>query len=276
MLKIQANLIHKSIDLRPPVCQIEKIIIKPHDEFMSLAYHPYADYGFITENRDMMGNWDNKNHCLLVLDEGGSDGLLINASGYDSIRYGAFVSHARDYIEREMERAADYMLRDITPDDGTGDISIYLEDIEDYTGAEVRDDSEIARMFYSALQKHPGVAEVTPVDDCLVVTPKTGQSQGAAAGLKLRDVLLLGNMENVYMAHEYGGDFFVAAEDFAMLTAKGREDYAALLDAAVSKIHRTEDGVEVVLSGVEPQLLMDFFHAADAHNQAESMMGPTM
>jgi len=276
MLKIQTNLIHKSTDLRSPVCQIEKIIMKPHDEFTSLAYHPYADYGFITENHDYMGNWDNKNHCLLVLDEGGSDGILINASGYDSIRYGAYVSHARDYIEREMERAADLYLKSIPPDPETGEINIFLDDIAEHTGAEVTDDSEIARMFYSALQKHPGVGAVEPVDDCLVVTPKIGQIQNAAAGLKLRDVLLLGNMENAYMVHESTDECCAGAEDFAMLTPKGWREHTDLLNATVKEIRSGDQGVEVVLSGIDPQLLMDFAQEAADHIQAESMMGPTM
>jgi len=275
MLKIQAHLVHKPDDLRPPVCKIEKIITKPHDEFVSLAYHPYADYSFIAENRELMGNWDNNNHCLLVLDQDGSDGILINSSGYDCIRFGAYVSHVRDYIEREMERLAGFMMKNIAPDEGSGDISIYLDDIAEYTGTEVGDDSEIARMFCSALQKHPGVAEATPVGDCLVVTPKRAQQLGQS-GLKLRDILLLGGMDDVCFVHESSADCCVAPEDLAMLTVKGRQDHAGLLAASVVMIRAGEQGSEVVLSGVEPKVMMDFAQAAANHIQAESMMGPCM
>jgi len=277
MLKIQANLIHKPTDLRPPACQIEKIILKPHDEFVSIAYDPNVDYRFIKENRDLMSEKNGINHCLLVLDEGGSDGILINAEGYDSIRYGAYVSHARDYIEREMERIADGFMRHYPTDPESGERLIWLGDVAEYAGADaVNDDSEIARMFYSALQKHPGVGSVEAVDDYLVVTPKTDQTQGMASGLKLRDVLLLGDMENVYMVHDTVDVGFVSASHFEMLTAEGREDYAGLLNASVSEIRPGAYGTEIVLTGVDAQALSDFDQAAADHIRAENMMGPTM
>jgi hypothetical protein len=275
MLRIQANLIHKSNDLRPPVCQIEKIIELPQDEFDFLAYNPFIDRGFISENRNYMGKWDGIYHCLLVLDEDGYDGVLIEAEGYNSIRYGAYVSHARDFVECELERVACHYLKSIPPDPATGDISICLEDIEKYTGAEVRNDNVIARMFYRTLQNHPTVADVTAAGDCLIVTTKPAQVQGAAGGLKLRDMLLLGEMEHVYFTHESSGEY-VAAEDFTLLTDKGREKYAELLNAAVVQIRPGDQGTEVVLSGIEPGMLMDFAQAATYHIHAESMMCPSM
>ena len=276
MLTIHADLIHKPTTMRQPVCQIKEIIELPQDEFISLSHHPNADYDFIAENRDLMGKWDGAYHCLLALDKDGTDGVLIEAEGYDSVRYGAYVSHARDYVERELERAAELFLKDISPDPETGDISIYLEDIEEYTGADVRDDSEIARMFYRILERHPAVAGVDAVGDCLAVTPAAAQERGAPGSLKLKDVLLLGGMENVYMVHETADVGFVPASYTAMLTEKGREEHAELLDASVKEIRPGAYGTEIVLGGVEPELLVNFDRAAAAHEQAESMMGPTL
>jgi len=82
MLTMKAKLERKPTELTDlPLCQIEKIIELPGDEFASLAAHPYTDRDYITENRDLMGEWDGAYHCLLALGEGGSDGILIEAEG---------------------------------------------------------------------------------------------------------------------------------------------------------------------------------------------------
>lgn len=276
MLTLQADLERKPTDFNNHLCQIEKIIELPKGEFDSLVSNPHYDRDFIAENRDLMGQWDGAYHCLLALGEGGDDGILIEAEGAGYIRYGALVPHARDFVERELGRIAELFMKDISPDPKTGDISIYLEDIAECTGAEVRDDSEIARMFYRTLEKHPGVAGVEAVGDCLVITPAAAQEQTANTGLKLRDVLLLGgDMENVYMVHDTADVGFIPASYTAMMTDKGREEHAELLDAAVKEIRPGAYGPEIVLGGVDPELLVNFDRAA-THEQAESMMGPTL
>lgn len=277
MLTLKADLERKPTDFNNHFCQIEKIIELPNNEFDSLVSHPYHDRDFIAENRDLMGQWNGAYHCLLALGEGGNDGILIEAEGAGYIRYGALVPHARDFVERELERTADLFMKDISPDPKTGDISIYLEDIAEYTGAEVRDDSEIARMFYRILKDHPAVAGVEAVGDCLTVTPAAAQEQAANSGLKLRDVLLLGgDMENVYMVHDTADVGFIPASYTAMMTDKGREEHAELLDASVKEIRPGAYGPEIVLGGIDPELLVSFDRAAAAHEQAESMMGPTL
>jgi len=274
MLTLKTELLHKPADFRLPDCQIAKIIELSGKDFDSHVARPNAYKDYITENKDLMGTWDGVNHCLLVLGEGRSDGVLIEASGYDYARYTAYIPHARDFVEREMERLADFFMKDIAPDPKTGEIEIYLGDIAEHTGAEeIRDDSEIARMLYRALEKHPGVGSVEPLDDCLVVTPASTQTQGVAGGLKLRDVLLLGSMENVYMVHETIDVGFISAGHFEMLTGKGRGDFEEVLNAAVTEIRPGAYGTEIVLSGVDPQAMMDFDQAAADHIQAESQMG---
>lgn len=68
----------------------------------------------------------------------------------------------------------------------------------------------------------------------------------------------------------------IAMQDITKLTASGREDFAALLDARVEAIRTGEDGLEVVVSGVEPQELKRFSLAYEAHEEAEQAMGPVM
>jgi hypothetical protein len=276
MLEIKANLIHKPTTMVTQDCRIEKIIELTRDEFIALTHRPNADYGFITENCDLMGEWDGSFHCLLALNKESGDGILIEAEGYDSVRYGAFMSRAKDFVELDMRQIADFLLTDITPDEEAGDICIYPEDIGESTGAGVWESSVIARMFRRTLEEHPAVSGVTLVGDCLAVTTKPAQTQD---GLKLRDVLLLGSTENVYMVHDTADVGFIPARHFDLLGGKGLADHAVVLDAVVAEIRPGAYGPEIVLTGVDPQALSDLDQAAADHLSAgavtrQGMQGP--
>ena len=268
MLELKANLIHKPTTMAAPACQVEKIIELTRDEFIALTHRPNADYSFITENRDLMGEWGGSFHCLLALDKESGDGILINAEGYDSVRYGAFIPHAVDFVELDMRRTADFLLTDITPDEETGDVCIYPEDIGEGETPGVWENSVIARMFRRTLEEHPGVSGVSIAGDCLSVTPAAAQTQG---GLTLRDVLLLGSTENVYMVHDTADVGFIPTEHFNLLGGKGVTDHAVLLDAGVVDIRHGAYGPEIVLTGVDPQALSDLDQAAADYLSAGGM-----
>ena len=275
MLQFKAYLERKPTDFKYPICQIEKVIVLPAQEFNDLVARPYVDRDFIRENRELMGQRDGAYRCLLTLSSSGNDGILIESEGAGYVRYGAFIPHARDYVENELDRIAGIILKNRTPDPKTGELSIFLDDIAEHTGAEVREDSEIARMFCRILRDHPGVAVVNMIGDCMAVTPSSGQTQGAAGAVKLRDLLLLGNIENAYMVHDTVDVGFVFTGPLTILNDKGREAYADLLNAAVKEIHPGAYGPEIVLTGIDSELLVQFDRLADDHVQAESMMGPT-
>lgn len=92
----------------------------------------------------------------------------------------------------------------------------------------------------------------------------------------VRDVLRLeGVSESAALAHKDSA-VLIPLEDLEKLTASGREDFAALLDARVADI-RVDDGEpELVLEGVEAAELEHFCDALEAHEQAEQAMGDMM
>lgn len=91
--------------------------------------------------------------------------------------------------------------------------------------------------------------------------------------MTVRDVLRLeGVSESAALAHK-DSTVLIPLEDLEKLTASGREDFAALLDARVADI-RVDDGEpELVLAGVEAVELERFCDALEAHEQAEQAMG---
>ena len=100
-LTLMAELYHKPAYFEPSECVVEKIIPLHHEKFQELTEKPLNDQDFISENRMSMYCDENEvNHCLLVYDEQGGNGLLINAEGYNYARNSAFIPHAKEMIKQ--------------------------------------------------------------------------------------------------------------------------------------------------------------------------------
>jgi hypothetical protein len=195
MLKFKATLEHKPSEFNVQDCLADKIIELPAAEFDDLVRRPLVDRDWIAENREVMYHGEDGYHCLLALWEGCSDGVLIEAEGYNYPRKAAYVPGARAAVEQSMGR------------------------------------------------------------------------------VKLRDLMTVGSLSNAYLTHTDPEVGFVDAGLLDTLTDKGREEYAALLNAEVVSI-RSDDGLpEIVLGGIEPQTLLDFYEAAMDHRRAELEMG---
>jgi hypothetical protein len=195
MLKFKATLEHKPSAFNLQDCLVDKVIELSAAEFDNLVKRPLVDRDWIAENREVMYHGEDGYHCLLALGEGRSDGVLIEAEGYNYPRKAAYVPSARAAAEQSM------------------------------------------------------------------------------GGIKLRDLMMVGSLSNAYLAHTDPEIGFVDAGLLDTLTDIGREEYAALLNAEVVSI-RSDDGLpEIVLAGIEPQILMDFYEAAMDHRRAELEMG---
>lgn len=95
-------------------------------------------------------------------------------------------------------------------------------------------------------------------------------------GMTVRDLLSLDGLpDRASLAHK-NSVFLVPVEDLKKLTAKGQEDFAALLDARVSDIRVDEGTPELLLEGVEASELDRLHDELEAHEQAERAMGPAM
>lgn len=80
-------------------CVIEKTVELSKDEYEHFKNNLLQDYSFIQECADDMYQEDNGiRHCLLVLGEGCSDGILVDSQGSAYARYSAAVPHARELL----------------------------------------------------------------------------------------------------------------------------------------------------------------------------------
>lgn len=92
--------------------------------------------------------------------------------------------------------------------------------------------------------------------------------------IHLRDLLTLGLPDHdVYLVHAAEDVGWVPAADLPRLTNQGKEEFSALLDAKVTAIRPGSYGVDLVLDGVEPQLLVRYDETIANYSRAENALG---
>ncbi len=284
-MKIKANLLYKPGNFQMDDCQIEKVVELTHEEFCKLKTTPLADQPFIEKNKGCMFSKDGVAHCLLALEYGGSDGVLIESEGYDYPRYAAYVPGMRDIVNAEMDRAADFIVRQNTRKAVNKCWCAYFEDLEQRLGLTIREGTGLDSMLRAALKRRSEVAAVDMHDGCFEITYHSEyvrrldqfnrSLEDNLPGLRLKDLLPLLKGSMTFLCHEEA-DTSVLAENLRLLTAAGQEDYDALLNARVASIDNLPDGMEVVLTDVAPEELVRFNEEYDAFMDAERAMGPMM
>jgi len=110
---MNGKLIHKASDHNTKRCEVEKWVFLPHSDFERLKANPYQEHEAITAARDLMYEDENAYHCIMLLDEYGDDGLLIEADGFDYPRYSMFVPDAVNIYKRYMTSESDYYIHDM-------------------------------------------------------------------------------------------------------------------------------------------------------------------
>ena len=166
-MKFKANFVEKPVNFQMDDCQIEKVVELPHDDFCRLKITPLADQPFLAENKDCMFHMDGVIHCLLALGQGSNDGVLIDAEGYNYPRIAAYVPGMRDIANAEMDRAAEYIVRQATENTTSGSWCVYFEELEELLGLTIHAGSGLDSMLRLALKRRPEVAVIDMHDGCI-------------------------------------------------------------------------------------------------------------
>ncbi len=109
-MKLQAIFKRKDIEVETENCVVSKVVEIPQDRFDYFQTHLLEDTGFIINNRDLMGYEDDgTRHCILVLPEGGNNGILVDAQGSSYARYSSFLPNARQiYALGQYQSLSDF------------------------------------------------------------------------------------------------------------------------------------------------------------------------
>lgn len=279
---IKAELMHKPSQLTAQDCHVEKVVELSTTDFDRYLTQPLADQPFIAENKNLMRYAEDGYHCLLVLGTGRDDGVLVESEGYNWSRKAAFVPGARHIVNAQLAQAAELIIREGTQNTTGGSWCFYFDELSERMNLTVTPDNGIGQMLMDALRSRPEVAELEMTGDCFdavfylqycTALPHPPEPV-REPGVRLKDLLLLGLPESdVYLVHETSDVGFIPAADLMQLTASGREQYSALLNAQVRSVRPGAYGIELELGGVSPQMLMDFEAALIHHRLAEQTMG---
>ena len=278
-MKFKANFVEKPGNFQMDDCQIEKVVELSHEDFCRLKITPRANQPFLAEHKDYMFSRDGVIHCLLALGQGSNDGVLIDTEKYDYARLAAYIPGMRDIVNAEMNRTADYIIRQGTEKSMSANWCVSFEELEEQLGLTIREGSGLDSMLGTALRRRPGVAAADMHDGCIELEyhPEYCRrlKEEELPGLRLKELLPLLKGGPIFLCHEEA-EQSVLVENLRLLTGAGQEDHAALLNARVSEIGETPEGTEVVLTDVDPEELVRFNEAYDAFMEAEQTMGPTM
>ena len=157
-MKIKADLIHSPERLRPAWCQVEKVVELAGPDFDAFLISPQEEQPFLTDNAELMHEWNGVSYCLLVLAKGRTDGVLVDSEGGPCARYAAYLPQARTLVTAELERAVDYIVRQGTEHTSSGYWCVYCEELAEKFGLTIPEGSGLDAMLKDALARRPEVA----------------------------------------------------------------------------------------------------------------------
>lgn len=279
-MQIRAEMGRRHAPLWPHEYRVDKVVELPNTAFASFMIQPLDHYDFIERNRVEPHQDTGLNHCLLLLCDDRTDGALVQCGDDGRAMYAAYVAGARDIVQARLERVADFITGQGLQRTASGSWYVYCEELEEKFGVTIQEGSGLDAMLKDTLERRPEVAQAEVSLQHIETTFRPefcAQLQTAEAekapDIRVRDILpLLNGSGLAFLTHEEA-DTSVLAENLRQLTGVGREDHAALLDARVSEISPGPEGVEVVLTDVDPQELARFNQAYEDHQAAEWAMG---
>lgn len=282
-MKIRAELRRQRTPLCPQEHQVDKVVILPSIPFAGLLMQPLDRYDFIEQNKVEPHQGDGFTHCLLVLSDNRTDGVLIQCGNNGRAIHTAYVAGAKDVMQAKLDRAADFIIRQGTERTASGNWCVHCNELEDKLGIFIREGNGLDVILKETLERRPEVASVNmssgaieisfPPEFCAELRRSVAEDK---PDIRLRDILpLLTGGGLTFLTHEEA-DTSVQAEVLRELTPAGREDFAALLNAKVSEISTNPEGTEIVLTDMDPEELARYNLAYEAHQTAEQAMGPTM
>jgi len=166
MLNLKAILERKVSGYPASDCVIEKIVELPESEYEHFKTAPLRDMPFIAENTGLMGRDENGiYHCLLVLGEGCSDGVLIEAEGYSYARYSSFMPGAREFVNARLNNLTDQIIKEGTQNTSSGSWIIYFDELQERYHVPVSPDNGVGSMLQKILETRPELAEIEPMED---------------------------------------------------------------------------------------------------------------
>ena len=164
--KLYANLIRKpdASNFNAPPCEVEKWVPISNWKFHEIMENPMRDLDVCKAYRDIMFCDNETNHCIMLLDDFGSDGILVESEGYDYPRYSCFVPNARTLYEDSLTTNAERELRGLIRKAADKALeNVFADNEAEIHSADLIDEDEVSRLVKTAiverLNQNPGISE---------------------------------------------------------------------------------------------------------------------
>lgn len=291
-MRIRAELGRQRYPLCPAEHQVDRIVNLSSVLYAAFLMQPLDCYEFIEKNAVEPHQGDGVIHCLLALGDGRTNGVLIQCGIGGRATRTAYVAGARDVVQARLDRAADFIVRQGTEHTASGYWCFYCEELTEKFGLTISEGSGLDTMLKDTLERRPEVAAVDMANGAIEATFRPefcrelkGSTEEKRPDIRVRDILPLLSASDpsahpedpckAFLTHPET-DIRVWPEDLRELTSTGQKEYAGLLNAPVSEIVPTDEGIKVVLTDVAPEELARFNQDYEAHQAAEQAMGPIM
>ena len=243
------------------VVAVETLEAREYDYF---SKHLLEDYAFLADYAEEMHvDSDGYANSLLVLNDRDDDGILVNSEGSYYARYSSFLPYAKPMMKNHIKDIVDEILEGKFGDFDNGAWIIGFDDIKEHFDITVTHRNGIGEMIVEELQSREEISEVIATEDSIQITEYLNQvPEDATRGEKLMTVFsLMGcNLEDVHLVdNDEEHDLATIVElNQNTLTEQGKKDWADVLSAKVERIYEGAYGVQIAVSGCDPQRIEDF------------------
>lgn len=158
-MNILIDLNRKPTDYILHNCEVDTVVEISHKQFTEFQNHPLEYYSCITDNLPKIENDDKDvRHCMLLLDQGGDDGFIVNPHGAGYARYSAFIPNARqvyrlaqhsslmEFVDR-MNRMVDRFTAEAIQGHKNGSYVLDISDVDSACDFELFDRDLFAEMM---------------------------------------------------------------------------------------------------------------------------------
>ena len=242
---------------------IEKTIWIPKEEFASMLGNPMEDKDFIADNKDLMyPDFYGIYHCLLVMAEGRTDGILIESVGYDYARYASYVPDATALsypslyaMNRKLADMVDFIVnerfRNITDESRR----LSFEELESQIGIPVSGNTFLQDMLGKMLEERPEVLVMEMDAEGLTVRYQLEFRTVPT----LADVMKLNEYSDIYLMHPKDVGFIPVSRVWNLDVGKKElERWGDIFNAKVKSIQRKGYGIEIELENISAERLQKF------------------
>jgi hypothetical protein len=164
MLNLKAVFERKTNEFPARDCVIENIVELPATEYARFRSNLIRDADFIAENKNRMYQDGNGiQHCLLVLGENSTEGVLVQSEGYDYARYASLLPGARDFVTARLNELSDQLVREGTQNTRNGVWAVHFKELSAKYQINLDPSSNITAMLMDILETRREMAAVEPM-----------------------------------------------------------------------------------------------------------------